>query len=587
MVFHPNKLLPADFSSLELSISSLNLSHPLFPLPLVIVVIHLISPQPEDTNNSSAPLKTQVYFVHSREGVIPSPVQVLSTNMKSIASQLSLIWLVLQATHSSARDGSLRGLSSSSTSSGVVARRMPTTSCPPRGQAQIWFGYHKINPDLTNMYQAELWVISPYTSHKSLPGFVWNAMPSDTPPEMFFLKGLDPSCYHFFTVGAGGKSSQKPDVLEAGMNRNADVNKPILDPKFLKVRSKENLVRFKTTTDEAITAINANFEAKLDPNDATKTLLKYNLLPHMDWYKLGHGWEQFNANGFMAGLLNKLGIKKSANIDTSMLFGWDKPVPQELFQAPTISSFADMKSIVLHSKECTTSPAELWVGYHTDSTNLVAPVDHAKIWVIQSTAAALPSDWKDLTPEMVPVGYEGDRNCAKFFSLSSGFGHGQYEGLVNENNDINTNLLGAVKVSFEIPDDLLEVIKTTTNPNIKANFQLLKSMTAFPQDWNAWDIGWREFNGNGYISGFLNYLAHLQSNLQEDQTGDQGFKPTGSFLDGWKKDIPIEFFETTFTTLKEMKAAVDADHKPDFASAAAASQALVAGKVDQQSMLDP
>ena len=111
-------------------------------------------------------------------------------------------------------------------------------------------------------------------------------------------------------------------------------------------------------------------------------------------------------------------------------------------------------------------------------------------------------------------------------------------------------------------------------------------MAAFPQGWNDWDLGWKEFNGNGYVSGFLNYFAHLNSNNQDDETGKLSFKPTGSFLDGWDKDIPIEFFESKMTE-PQMKDVVDVDHKPKKYAAAAAPSVLAAGMVKQQWTLDP
>jgi hypothetical protein len=500
-----------------------------------------------------------------------------------------MIWLVLQATPLSVRGGSLRGISSSSSSSGV-ARRLPT--CPLNGQAKIFIGHHKIDKKLPQLNQAVLWVVSPFTSHYDLENFTWEDMPSDAPTEVFYKKKVNHACYHLFTVGAGGKSPEEPEVLTAGINRKDDRNKPFLDPVFVTNRNTADLTKFKTAIDKAIKTVNANFAAKLDPNDPTKkkTLLKYKLIPHDNWYQLGHGWEEFNTNGFMTGLITTLGSVYNAALtkDTSTLPGWNKPVPPDFFNiSPTTStSFTSMKSSVYKTEPCVNHPPELWVGYHTDLTNKVATVDHAKIWVIQSTTATLTSDWNDISPEMVPPEYAGDKNCAKFFSLSSAFGHGSFGGILNDSTDLDTNLLGAVKATFALPGNILSEI-TKTNPIIQANFDLLKGMTAFPQDWNQWDIGWKEFNGNGYVSGFLNYLAHLTSGDHGNELGTKSLKPKASFLEGWDKDVPIEFFESTMSA-DNMKAVVDKHHDAEYTEVIEPDAPdLTAGKEEQQSTLDP
>ncbi len=221
-----------------------------------------------------------------------------------------------------------------------------------------------------------------------------------------------------------------------------------------------------------------------------------------------------------------------------------------------------MKAEVYKGHKCEGGLAELWVGYHpiySDEQNVW--IDHAKIWVMISTSKSLPdSRWKDLSPEKVPLDYEGDRNCVKFFSLGSGFVQGEIKGQVNEEGDLTKDLLGAVQVKTGFDPSKLLTDIDKVNLIIDQNFanSSLKRWSAFPQDWNYWGFDWDEFNGNGYISGFLNYLMKAEGNEEGQES-----KPLGGNVDGWEKDIPIELFQKVYSK-DEVRKVTDNDHFPDW-----------------------
>jgi hypothetical protein len=517
--------------------------------------------------------------------------------MKFTAIHLPVIWLVLQALPSLVLGGSLRGLSSSlSVESKATTPPPPAVlpeaisplhggeGCPEQGKAQIWLGFHSIN---TNLDQAKIWVISPYKKHrKAITDVTWNEMIKENIPPAALEPGVRKGCYYFFSVGAGvEESTDGTEVLVARINHEDDLNN--LDhPVFLKQRTTNNLKSFMTSINHAIETINENF-AQTNPSDPTKTILKYNPLPHTDWYRLGHGWGEFNANGIISGLVNNY-LKYNKNIEIpsdAFAEGWDRSVP-EVFFSETFSTVElpveAMKAAVYENQVCEGGPAELFVGYHTiDSDEQDVSLDHAKIWVVRSTDDPLLDDrWMDLSPERVPYDYAGDMNCAKFLTLGSGFDSEEIIGVVNYEDDYVNDLLGAQKAASGFdPDDLLKIIDES-NEMIKQNFEntSLKRTTAFPQFWNKWGFEWNEFNGNGFISGFLNYyLKELGDDGRE--VGTIFYKPFGAFLDGWEKDIPIEFFTAVYSE-EGVKDVIDGDHTPEYGVVPELEET-------QQSSLDP
>lgn len=488
--------------------------------------------------------------------------------MKFTAIHLPMIWLVLHAVPTLVLGGSLRGLS---TSLSVESNALPSPPPPAdltedislaagldcertgKGQAEIWLGFHEVD----NLNQATIWVISPFWKHHtSFPGGgEW--LDVDNKDLLPFDPVYKKKCYKYFSIGAGTPSTG-PQVLAAGINRDEDVTTKLDNPSLVARRNTVRTLDLTAKIDTLIKNINSNFAA-VNPNDTPNTILRYNPLPHTDWYTLGHGWGQFNSNGIMAGLLNYLEYDKKKKLEVSEE-GWAKPVPTKFF-TEAFTTVEDMKMAVYETQTCVEYPAELWVGFHTiKSVEENVPIDHAELWAIQSTSSTtLPDEWMELSPELIPFEYGGDRNCAKFFALSSGFEHGEYKGMVNNEDDCTTNLLGAKKFTVDLPNDLLAEI-TRTNVNIVKNFEVLKSTTTFPQDWNQWGIRWRQFNGNGYVSGFLNYLAYLKTGDFGEETGKRDFMPDGTLLDGWDKDIPIEFFWKTYTTVNQMRDVAFGDH---------------------------
>jgi hypothetical protein len=128
------------------------------------------------------------------------------------------------------------------------------------------------------------------------------------------------------------------------------------------------------------------------------------------------------------------------------------------------------------------------------------------------------------------------------------------------------------------------------NLNIEKNFAniLLKRSTDFPQEFNAWGIGWNQFNENGYVSGLLNYLMKGGG----PEIG-QSKIPLGGLLDGWEKDIPIAFFEAglySTATEKELMDVIFGDHPArEYKSESAATdpQGFISSEEIEELSLDP
>ena len=70
---------------------------------------------------------------------------------------------------------------------------------------------------------------------------------------------------------------------------------------------------------------------------------------------------------------------------------------------------------------CKGGKTEVWVGHHPYFETTVGTFSHSKLWVINSdtTEHKMLDDWKELLPHRVPVGYKGDKSCAKFFTIGS------------------------------------------------------------------------------------------------------------------------------------------------------------------------
>ncbi len=117
-------------------------------------------------------------------------------------------------------------------------------------------------------------------------------------------------------------------------------------------------------------------------------------------------------------------------------------------------------------------------------------IDHAKLWVISSNPSHfnLPNVvWHDLRREMVPSDYQGNRDCAKFFTIGSGFAQGELKGELNNEDDREEPLWGAKKVDSNCnPVSLWEKIQSSNVILGKNYAKVLQRSTDFPEEFNDW-----------------------------------------------------------------------------------------------------
>jgi hypothetical protein len=497
--------------------------------------------------------------------------------MKLITIHFATVWLVLQAMPHFVRGDGLRRTSSSSV--GVPADTMLSPSynnlhenvdggvdsanvsplsvvetmeenamgarslqvCPTGSKTEVWFGYHTIQSNLNNFYQAKLWVISSDPTFHSNPAITWN-VPTTTTPIPTAYKG-NKLCAKFFTIGAmEGTGATSKKNLVGIVNSNSDITNPLSGA--LLVSSDYNPVTLKTQIDAANTIMINNF---------INTNLEYEVYPWDDWYKRGYGWNEFSPNGYISGILGYLFPTYKLPSLSSYLFGLKKPVPTTLFTTTFTAATEkelnqEVRKEVYKTVPCTAGKAELWVGRHRVNPNptKIDWVDHAKLWVISSNAThhgQLGSIWKDLSLERVPDAYAGDKNCAKFFSVGAMSSNNELFAEVNLADDVTQELLGAYRISWSV--DPLSFKTTVDSKNIVMNRNFintaLKHDTSFPRDTNNFGFGWNEFNSNGYISGLLKSMTYSVSS------------PVGGFLPGWTKQINEALFRVDYTTDDQVK----------------------------------
>ena len=430
----------------------------------------------------------------------------------------------------------------------LVARTLKPTPMPTPYVSEIWLGYHSFHSNLNSLYQATIWVISSNPEHHKKRSKLWKDLNKDLIPKNY--KG-DPKA-KFYTIGAGAGTGSNSKNLHGMLSREDDFTNKLLGA--VRIGTAFDPIALMTQIDRANGFMNENFkrtslEFHVLPADGT---VLYTSKKYKNWYQKGSGWFQFNFNGYISGLLSHLGY--TVRKPNSGLYGWDKPVPDVFFKK-IISQKKEVKNEVFKIEKCKGGKAEIWVGHHPVVVDGFDTVGHAKLWVISSdtTQHDMLPDWKDLERSRIPEKYEGDKNCAKFFTIGADAGVGNASkdlvGAVNRESDWKENLYGAFllkrgedPVGFKTKIDL-------ANKVMNGNFQrtALRRETPLPMDWNDWGIGWEDFNSNGYVSGLLKYL-----NLPRSSQGD---------LPGWDKEVPAAFFQDEFTTDKQVKDYIFSLHK--------------------------
>ena len=259
--------------------------------------------------------------------------------------------------------------------------------------------------------------------------------------------------------------------------------------------------------------------------------------------------------------MNFLNVTVSQPSYYSYLWGWSKPVPRALFENAYTTD--DQVKEEVFKLLCTGGRTEVWVGRHfvkPSPTKLVDTVDHAKIWVISSDPVqhakpGLQNIWNDLKRHRIPDTYGGDKNCAKYFTVGAGtLENGAFVGGVNFFDDVNEDLLGAVRVKYEDDPEGLKQKIDIANEVMNGNFEKtsLTCDTSFPRDFNIWALDWNKFNSNGYVSGLLK-LPFFNS----------GAQPAGATLPGYaRKSIPKAFFNVSYTTDEQVKQVIFSENPP-------------------------
>lgn len=297
---------------------------------------------------------------------------------------------------------------------------MAARTCMPI--TEVFFGHDPLQPYsiLKGYNQAKIWVISTDPNHHNQMKSNWHDL--KLAPRGF--EG-DISCAKFFAIGAeaGGPALKK---LVGDVNRDPDVKNPLQYP--IKVSRGIDPIKLYTQVARAIDIMNSNF-------GSVHSYLEYELIPFLEWYKIGYGWNEFNANGFISGLISFLDMNVILPGNYPSMEGWKKPVPKTLFdtQYYTKSSVSlevknamnqRVKDAVYKMQPCKGGKFEVWFGHHPvhPVPTKLDWVDHAKIWVISSDRSeheltGLKTVWQYLSRDKVPLGYNGDENCAKFYTI--------------------------------------------------------------------------------------------------------------------------------------------------------------------------
>lgn len=425
--------------------------------------------------------------------------------------------------------------------------------CTGTYEAEVWIGSQPLDPTLKNFDVAKLWVISSDATDHTKPGIPWKTLDFDQVPKGY--KG-DKLCAKFFTIGAEATATKE---LKGGVNHPTDVNfSNFLNAVF--VQSPPDVAILYSKVVEANAYMNGNFG---------KTDLKYVVLPwgwdtynRPIWWTQGFGWNEFNSNGYISGLMSLLEMPLKKPYGRN-LPGWKTPVPKGLFQQE-YDTTSKVQKVIYDTQKCPVGTSELWIGYHHVQVGLNW-YEHAKIWVISSDPiqhAKLEVPWQDLSRDRVPFGFSGGVDCAKFFSVGADAGvwADKYNlvGGVNRGSDVKQRLYGARLVKKDVdPVELLQQIDDA-NRIMNENFRntALKRDTPFPRDWNNWGFGWNEFNSNGYISGLLHFLNFASSRPNYSRS-----------MPGWYKSVPDAIFEKIFTSDEEVKSIIFGLHKAPYMNA--------------------
>lgn len=194
------------------------------------------------------------------------------------------------------------------------------------GEAEVWVGYHNVSTTAEQdvwVHHAKLWVISSDSSHHK-PDGVWKDLRQDRVPTGY--KG-DKNCAKFYTLGAG---FSKPDLVPV-VNYKDDVEIGLSGAVL--VKSGVDPVSLMADIEIANKNVKESFE---------NTDLKRETAFPRDWNDWGWGWDEFNGNGYISGLLKFLNYDE-VDLDATIfsegiLPGWKKSVPAAFFDSACTST---------------------------------------------------------------------------------------------------------------------------------------------------------------------------------------------------------------------------------------------------------
>jgi hypothetical protein len=184
------------------------------------------------------------------------------------------------------------------------------------GNAELWVGRHPVHPVPTKIDwvdHVKLWVISSNVTQHAALGSVWKDLTRERVPDTYYG---DKNCAKFFSIGAISNN----DELFGGVNHAEDWGKELFGAYRLK--SGVDPVSLKTLVDSKNTILNGNFIA---------TSLKHDTAFPRDVNNGAFGWNEFNSNGYIRGLLRSLKYSESGPNGGTMP-GWTKPIPSAFFE---------------------------------------------------------------------------------------------------------------------------------------------------------------------------------------------------------------------------------------------------------------
>gem|GEM_PF-6710147 len=191
---------------------------------------------------------------------------------------------------------------------------------------ELWYGNHLVEFLGMSGFHSKLWLITDEAElvrHAGSQRFTFFPVLSKTKTAG---KDFIGAC-NLYALAIGAGPDQSPDELWAQFNRRRDIELDLFNPELVtSFSSMPDAIRFLNTVQNRNTIMNQNF---------INTTLEYDV--DVDYsYISTFGWDEFNSNSYVSGLLRSLGYRLP--IVTVSAPGYRKPLPNFVFTTSFASS---------------------------------------------------------------------------------------------------------------------------------------------------------------------------------------------------------------------------------------------------------